>query len=162
MDRQSRRMAHEARLTMVLVDTTVWVDFFGGKSTPEVCEVERMLNEGEDICTCGVILTEVLQGIHEDDDFQRTLSRFSPFVFLSMDLQTFIRAAALYRSLRRKGITIRKPVDCMIAAVSIEHDIALLHKDRDFDPVETHCGLKVIHIAKKPTKPSKRRPKGRA
>ena len=146
---------------MVLVDTTVWVDFFGGKSTPEVREVERMLDEGEDICTCGVILTEVLQGIREDDDYQRTLSRFSSFMFLPMDRQTFVRAAVLYRSLRRRGITIRKPVDCMIASVSIEHDIALLHKDRDFNPIETHCGLKVVPISKKPTKPSKRRPEGR-
>jgi len=142
---------------MVLVDTTVWVDFFSGKSTAEVREVERMLNEGENICTCGVILTEVLQGIREDDDYQRTLSRFGSFMFLPMDLQTFVRAATLYRLLRRKGITIRKPVDCMIAAVSIEHDIALLHKDRNFDPIETHCGLKVVHISKKPTRPFRRR-----
>ena len=58
---------------MVLVDTTVWIDFFAAKSTPEVAELERMLNEEEDICTCGIILTEVLQGIREDLDYQRTL-----------------------------------------------------------------------------------------
>ena len=155
-------MAQEERLRMVLVDTTVWIDLFRGKSTPEVREVERMLHEGEDICTCGVILTEVLQGIRGDDDYQRTLSRFNAFLFLPMTRQTFVRAAELYRSLRRRGITIRKPVDCMIASVSIEHDIALLHKDRDFDPIENHCGLKVVHISKKPPKPSRqRRPEGR-
>jgi len=147
---------------MVLVDTTVWIDFFGAKSTPEVDEIERLIDEREDICTCGVIFTEVLQGIREDDDYQRTLSRFDSFLFLPMSRQTFLRAAELFRSLRRRGITIRKPIDCMIASVSIEHDIPLLHNDRDFDPIETHCGLKVVKILKKPTKPSRRRPEGRA
>jgi predicted nucleic acid-binding protein len=79
-----------------------------------------------------------------------------------MNRQTFLRAAELFRSLRRKGITIRKPIDCMIASVSIEHGVALLHNDRDFDPIETHCGLSVVKILKKPTKPSRRRPDGRS
>jgi predicted nucleic acid-binding protein len=143
---------------MVLVDTTVWIDFFAAKSTPKVAELERLLNEEEDICTCGIILTEVLLGIREDEDYQRTLSRFDTFLFLPMNRQAFVRAAQLYRSLRRTGVTIRKPVDCMIASVAIEHNIPLLHNDRDFDPIETHCGLKVVRISKKPTKLSKRRP----
>ncbi len=143
---------------MVLVDTTVWIDFFAAKSSPEVAELERLLNEEEDVCTCGIILTEVLQGTREDEDYQRTSSRFDTFLFLPMNRQTFVRAAQFYRSLRRRGITIRKPVDCMIASVAIEHNIALLHNDRDFDPIETHCGLKVVKISKKPTKLSKQRP----
>jgi hypothetical protein len=147
---------------MVLIHTTVWIDFLAGKSTPEVAELERLLDEGDDICTCGVILTEVLQGIHGDDDYKRTLSGFNSFLFLPMSRQTFLRAAELFRSLRRKGITIRKPIDCMIASVSIEHDIALLHNDRDFDPIETHCGLNVVKILNKPSKPSRRRPDGRS
>jgi len=147
---------------MVLVDTTVWIDFFAGKSTPEVDELERLLNAGEDICTCGVILTEVLQGIRKDDDYRRTLSQLDSFLFLPMKRQTFLAAAELFRSLRRRGITIRKPVDCMIASVCMEHDIALLHNDRDFDPLETYCGMKVVNVFGKPTKPSKRRPKGHA
>jgi len=155
-------MAQEAKLTMVLVDTTVWIDFFAAKSTPEVAELERLLNEGEDICTCGVILAEVLQGIRGDEDYQRTLSRFETFLFLPMNRQVFVRAAELYRFLRHRGVTIRKPVDCMIASVAIEHDIALLHNDRDFDPMETHCGLKVVGISEKPKKPSRRRPEGRS
>jgi predicted nucleic acid-binding protein len=154
-------MAQEARLTMVLVDTTVWIDFFAAKSTSEVAELERLLDGGEDICTCGVILAEVLQGIREDDDYKRTLSRFDSFLFLPMNRQTFLRAAELFRSLRRRGITIRKPIDCMIASVSMENDIALLHNDRDFDPIEIHCGLKVVKILKKPTRPSRRLPEGR-
>lgn len=145
-------MAEEANLTMVLVDSTVWIDFFRGKATVEVGEVERLLGEGEDVCTCGVVLTEVLQGIREDDDYRRALSRFERLLLLPMSRETFVRAAELYRSLRRRGITIRKPVDCMIASVCLEHGAALLHNDRDFDPMETHCGLKVVKTTKKPRK----------
>jgi hypothetical protein len=129
---------------MVLVDTTVWIDFFRGRTTPEVDELERLLGEGESVCTCGIVLTEVLQGIRAEADYRRTLARFDAFSFLPMNRRTFLKAADIYRSLRQRGVTIRKSVDCMIAAVSIEHGVALLHNDRDFDPLETHCGLKVV------------------
>jgi predicted nucleic acid-binding protein len=129
---------------MVLVDTTVWVDFLRGKNTPHVCFLERLLTEGEDICTCGVIMTEVLQGIRKGADYRGTLSRFEAFLFLPMDRRIFIKAAEIYRSLRRRGITIRKPIDCLIAACAINHNVTLLHNDRDFDCIEEQCGLKVI------------------
>jgi len=134
---------------MVIVDTTVWIDFFAARPTPEVSKLERLLNEEEDICTCGIILTEVLQGIRKDEAYERTLSRFNAFLFLPMNRRTFVRAAELYRSLRRRGITIRKPVDCMIASVAIEHDIPLLHNDRDFEAIEAYCGLKVVRMPNK-------------
>lgn len=129
---------------MVLVDTTVWIDLFAGHDTPQVNALERRLDAGEDICVCGVVLTEVLQGIREDADYRRTRARFAHFLFLPMGPDTFVQAAELYRSLRRRGITIRKPIDCMIAAVAIEHVVPLLHNDRDFDPIAKHCGLRVI------------------
>ncbi len=128
---------------MLLVDTTVWIDFFGGRATSEVRQLERALREGETICICGVILTEVLQGIRTDAEYRRTLARFDVFPFLSMNRQIFLKAADMYRSLRRQGVAIRQPIDCMIAAVAMEHDIPLLHHDRDFDQMEAHCGLKV-------------------
>ena len=129
---------------MVLVDTTVWVDFFIDRRTPQVAVLAQLLSEGEDICTCGVILTEVLQGIREERDYERTATRFGDLLFLDMGRDTFVRSADLFRVLRRKGITIRRPVDCMIAAVAIEHGIRLLHSDRDFDPITKHCGLRVV------------------
>ena len=131
---------------MVIVDTTVWVDFFRGDNTPQVRVLEQSLTEGEDICICGVILTEVLQGVRKDSDYRKTLSLFDSFLFLQMNQGTFVKAAELYRTLRQQGITIRKAVDCMIAAVAIEHRIPLLHDDRDFDPIETLCGLKVLGV----------------
>ena len=129
---------------MVLVDSSVWIDFFHGRATPQVDELERLLERGEGVCTCGIVLTEVLQGIRNDADYRRTLARFDVFPCLPMDRRVFLKAAGIYRSLRRRGFTIRRSVDCMIAAVSIEHGIALLHHDRDFDPMEVHCGLKVV------------------
>ena len=138
-------MARGPGIAVVLVDTTVWVDFFNDRNTPYVQTLERLVADEEDICTCGIVLAEVLQGIREDAHYRRTLSRFDSFLFLPMERHTFVRAAELYRSLRRRGITIRKPVDCMIAAVAIEHGVALLHNDRDFDPIEKFCSLKVLN-----------------
>ena len=127
---------------MVLVDTTVWIDFFSARSYPHVKALENIILNKEDICLCGVILAEVLQGIKEDSEFNRTRDLLANLLFLPMQYSTFLRSAEIYRNLRRKGITIRKPVDCMIAAVAIENDISLLHKDKDFIPIEKHFGLK--------------------
>ena len=132
---------------MVLVDTTAWIDFFAGHEGGHVHVLRSYLEIGEDLCTCGVILTEVLQGIRHDRDHKRTKRLFGSLLFLPMEYATFVRAADIYRSLRRKGITVRKPVDCMIAAVAIEHDLPLLHNDRDFQHVEKHCGLRTVAVA---------------
>lgn len=137
-------MARGSVVAVVLVDTTVWVDFLNNKKTTHVQALEQLVADEEDICTCGVILTEVFQGIRDEADYNRTYSRFDAFLYLPMDRHTFVKAADLYRSLRRRGITIRKTVDCMIAAVAMEHKVPLLHNDKDFDPLEEFCGLKVI------------------
>ena len=129
---------------MVLVDTTVWIDFFAGREMPHVAALVNLIERGEDICACGVVWTEVLQGIRTDADYRRTRSRFESLLFLDMSRGTFVRAADLYRLLRHKGVTIRRPIDCMIAAVALEHDVPLLHNDRDFDPIAEHCGLRVV------------------
>ncbi|MDX9763306.1 MAG: PIN domain nuclease [Desulfomonilia bacterium] len=127
---------------MVLVDTTVWIDFFSGRSLPHVKTLEDLLVNREDLCICGIILTEVLQGIRRDSEFKKTRDLFSNLIFFPMRYSTFLRSAEIYRSLRRKGITIRKTVDCMIASVALENDIALLDNDKDFDPIEDNFRLK--------------------
>ena len=136
---------------MILVDTTVWIDFFRGRDTTQVRNLERLIGDNEDICVCGVILTEVLQGIREDKDYAAASFRFESFIYLPMGQMTFKKAAEIYRTLRRKGVTIRNAVDCMIAAVAIEHDIPLLHHDRDFSPIAQYCGLKVMDADNPPT-----------
>ena len=139
---------------MTLVDTTVWIDFFKGHDTPQVRHLESLIGADEDICICGVILTEVLQGVREDKDYGAVSTCFDAFIYLPMTQKTFRRAAEMYRSLRKQGVTIRNAVDCMIAAVAIEHDIPLLHNDRDFLPLANHCGLKVTNTDNPPTSKS--------
>lgn len=134
---------------MLLVDTTVWIDFFAGKTTPQVSVLELMISESEDICVCGIVLTEVLQGIRDDGRYRKTKAHFDNFVFLTMTRAAFVRSAEMYRSLRKKGITVRKPLDCMIAAVALAHNVQILHNDRDFDPIEKRFGLKVVKIRKR-------------
>jgi predicted nucleic acid-binding protein len=129
---------------MVLIDTTVWIDFFAGRQLPHVAVLERLIKKREDICICGIILTEVLQGIRRKSEFRKTKELFNAMIFLPMPYSVFLGAAEIYRTLRRKGITIRNAVDCMIASAAIENDIMLLHNDRDFTPIEKHLSLKVL------------------
>jgi predicted nucleic acid-binding protein len=129
---------------MVLVDTTVWIDFLSARSYPHEKTLENLIFNREDLCICGIVLTEVLQGIREDSEFRRTRDLFGNLIFLPMGYSIFLRSAEIYRALRKKGITIRKAVDCIIAAVAIENDIPLLHNDKDFVPIEKHLGLKTL------------------
>ncbi len=128
---------------MILIDTTVWIDFFLSINAPHVTMLENLIDSEEDLCLCGVILSEVLQGIREEKDYIRTKNYFNDLLILPMHESTFIHAADIYRALRKKGITIRKPIDCMIASVAIENDIPLLHNDRDFDYIAKYANLKV-------------------
>ncbi|MGD8847882.1 MAG: PIN domain nuclease [Desulfobacteraceae bacterium] len=130
---------------MVLVDTTVWIDFFIDRNETHVERLQELIQSEEDLSLCGVIMTEILQGIRSDTDFFKTKEYLQDLIFLPMRHGTFLRAAEIYRSLRRKGITIRKPVDCMIASVAIEYHIHLLHNDRDFDYIAKHSKLKVYN-----------------
>jgi predicted nucleic acid-binding protein len=128
---------------MILVDTTVWIDFFSGLTTPQVAMLNSLIAGREDICLCGVILTEVLQGIRDDKEHDKTLAIFLDLLYLPMSRETFLLAAHIYRSLRVRGITIRNSVDCMIAAVCVENNVALLQNDRDFDHISKHFDLKI-------------------
>ncbi len=128
---------------MVLVDTTVWIDFFADRNESHVATLLELIENEVDLSLCGVILAEVLQGIRSDTNYIKTKEYLGDLIFLPMRQATFLRAAEVYRSLRKKGITIRKPVDCMIASVAIEHDIHLLHNDRDFDYIAKHSKLRI-------------------
>jgi hypothetical protein len=137
-------VASGAKRMMVLVDTTVWIDFFSANLNPRVEALEKLIAEREDICLCGIILTEILQGIIDDSEFKKTIDLLANLVFLPMSYSVYLSSAEIYRALRRKGITIKKSVDCMIAVVAIEHKIPLLHNDKDFIPIEKHFGLKCL------------------
>lgn len=130
---------------MILVDTTVWIDFFSGRDTHQVSLLSDIIEQKQELCICGIILTEVLQGIRNSREHDTVQKLFNSLIFMEMEKETFLLAAEIYRSLRLRGITVRKTLDCMIASIAIEHKIPLLHHDRDFDPIKKYCGLAVVN-----------------
>jgi predicted nucleic acid-binding protein len=129
---------------VILVDTSVWIDFFADRNLPHVDVLEQCILDNEDLALCGIILTEILQGIADDTTHRRVRRYLSPLIMLPMPETVFVRAADIYRKLRKKGITIRKSNDCIIAATALEHHCQLLHNDKDFSPVAEHFPLKII------------------
>ena len=126
---------------MIIVDTSVWVDYFNGKLSEETDSLDTMLGNQE-ILLGDLILTEILQGFQEDRFFreaQRMLESFPIVPMLGMQLA--IQSAKNYRTLRKRGVTVRKTIDVMIGTYCIEQRIPLLYADRDFDPIVRHLGL---------------------
>ena len=128
---------------MTLVDTTVWIPFFSGMDTLHVALLGSLIDQREDLCVCGVILTEILQGIKDKKEYAKTQAMILDLIYIPMNRETFLLAAHIYRSLRTKGITVRNSIDCMIAALCVENKVALLHNDRDFDYISQHFDLKI-------------------
>jgi len=118
----------------IIADTSVWINFFKGVDSNEVQELIDYIENDLPVYLCPIIVQEVLQGINYDKQFKEVLSSLLAFSFLDDDgLEMAISAANLYRSLRKKGITIRKSNDCLIAQYAIKHSLQVLHQDRDFD-----------------------------
>lgn len=129
---------------MIVVDTSVWVDYFNGKPTPQADALETLLGTRE-ILVGDLILTEILQGFREDRDFRQALRLLRSFTVVTMlgpDLA--LRSAQHYRALRKRGVTVRKTIDVIIGTYCLEHQIPLLHNDRDFIPMVQHLGLRSI------------------
>lgn len=130
---------------MVVIDTTVWIDYLGGFANPETIWLDRELTH-QRLGLTDLILCEVLQGIREDAAFRQVQSELLQFeIFDIGGLSVALASASNYRSLRKHGYTVRKTVDCLIATFCLENDHTLLHRDRDFDAFETHLGLSVLH-----------------
>jgi hypothetical protein len=130
---------------MVIVDSSVWIDALNGKITPETIWLGMALGR-EQVGLTSLILCEVLQGIRFDRRFRETEERLRAFqVFASVTAKLAVGAAQNFRKLQRRGVTVRKTIDCIIATFCIEEGHQLLHNDRDFDAFETHLGLRVLH-----------------
>jgi predicted nucleic acid-binding protein len=130
---------------VVIVDTTVWVDYFRGVANPETDWVHAQL-ERQRIGLTDVILCEVLQGVRDDvaaKSVERELLKLDVLDMCGADLAR--EAARNYRTLRGRGHTVRKTIDCLIATFCILEQHSLLHRDRDFDPFERFLELSVIH-----------------
>jgi predicted nucleic acid-binding protein len=119
---------------VILVDTSVWIDYLRGQSTAATNVLQGMLNDEVPVAITGVIFQEILQGADSPESFQRLADYFGTQHFLHPQdpVQSHARAAHLYLQCRQAGITIRSTIDCLIAQLAIEHKARLLHDDRDF------------------------------
>jgi len=131
---------------MVIVDTTVWVDYFRGVQNPQSLWLETEA-ERKRLGLTDLILSEVLQGIREHQEFLRVQAEILKFeVFVTGGIDLAVGAAENFRKLRKKGFTIRRIADCWIATFCLREGHELLHRDRDFDPFESELGLRVVRV----------------
>ena len=129
---------------MIIVDSSVWIDYFKGQSTPQTDHLDHLLTT-QPIAIGNLILTEVLQGFRQDSDYdtaKELLTKLTIFNLLEADLA--IKSAQNFRTLRKQGITVRKTIDVIIATFCIENNHELLFADRDFLPFVDHLHLKSI------------------
>jgi predicted nucleic acid-binding protein len=127
---------------VILVDSSVWIDYFRGVASPETDRLDRLLEE-ELIAIGDLILTEVLQGFDRDRDFNNAQKFLTMLTIVELGgKEIALRAAKNYRKLRALGVTSRKTIDTIIATRCIESDLPLLYSDRDFDPFVERLGLR--------------------
>ena len=129
---------------MILVDSSVWIDYFNGVVTAQTDLLDRLLGS-EELAIGDLILTEVLQGFVHERDFKRAKEVLTSLAVVELGGQEIaIQAARNYRTLRRRGTSVRKTIDTVIATRCIESGFELLHSDRDFEPFARYLGLRVV------------------
>jgi predicted nucleic acid-binding protein len=129
---------------MVVVDTSVWVDYFNGLVTPQTNRLNELLGT-ERLLVGDLILAEVLQGFRSDTSFRLARSLLEALEVREIGgREIAVASAQNYRALRARGITVRGTIDTIIATFCIAEGHLLLHSDRDFDPFEDHLGLRVL------------------
>ena len=129
---------------MIVVDTTVWIDFPEARNTPFDLHLKELIELGESLGLTDLIYCEVLQGILDENKFRQTRNILRTYPILRMrGLRSLEHAADIYRACRRRGFTIRKTADCLIAATCLEARAELYHNDRDFEAIAKVRGLKI-------------------
>lgn len=129
---------------MILVDSSVWIDYFKGTITAQTDKLDALLGN-EPLAIGDLILMEVLQGFADERDFNRARKMLTSLTVIELGGQEIaIQAAKNFRALRVRGVTVRKTIDTVIATRCIESGYDLLHNDRDFDPFVKHLGLRVV------------------
>lgn len=129
---------------MILVDSSVWIDYFDGSNTPQTRKLDGLLGV-EPLAIGDLILTEVLQGFTAERDFETARRLLTSLTIVELGgAEIAIQAARNFRALRARGVTVRKTIDTLIATRCIEGGYQLLHSDRDFDPFARYLGLRVV------------------
>jgi len=129
---------------VTMVDTTVWVDYFRGTPTPEVAWLENAIADDADLCVCGTVLTEVLKGVRSDAEYRAVRAAMDKLVYLETSRGDHMRAAQIYRAVRKNGQTVRNKPNCITAACAIAHNVPLLQSDRDFQMIASVSKLRLI------------------
>ena len=130
---------------MILVDSSVWIDYFRGETTPQAEMLDALLGN-EPLVVGDLILAEVLQGFQGERDFNQAKQLLMSFEIIEIvGRDVAIQAARNFRTLRGHGVTVRKTIDTLIATRCINSGLILLHSDKDFDPFVTHLGLRVAY-----------------
>lgn len=128
---------------MILVDTSVWIDYFNGVSTKQTDSLDWILS-AQTALMGDIILTEILQGFDSDKEFKLVREALDVLDCVQLGGKSLaIKTASNFRFLRSKGITIRKTVDMLIGSWCIEHEVKLLHNDKDFDQIATQLPLQI-------------------
>ncbi len=125
---------------MVIVDTSIWIDFFQNQKSIYQEKLEGLIKDNNRAAICGIILQEILQGIKDNQSYELTKQRLVMLPFINTDKETYLYASSLYRTLRGKGITI-PPVDLTIAAVAIKNKIPIFTDDSHFKTIEKYSEL---------------------
>ncbi|MCB1674151.1 MAG: PIN domain nuclease [Pseudomonadales bacterium] len=129
---------------MILVDSSVWIDYFNGHVTPQTDKLDALLGV-EPLGIGDFILTEVLRGFRADADYQTAKSLLNTLtIFDMLGAELAIKSADNFRALRKRGVTVRKTADVIIATFCIEYSHSLLFADKDFVPFVSHLGLKAV------------------
>lgn len=129
---------------MIVVDTSVWVDVLNDRDSPQALRCIELIERGEPIALTDIVFTEVLQGLRSEREARLVERHLRAFPVLRLDgLDDFALAAELYRGARRVGVTIRKTLDCLIAAPCVRTGAPILHADADFDQLATCSPLRV-------------------
>ena len=129
---------------MILVDSSVWIDYLRGVATPQADKLDALLGT-EPLAVGDLILAEVLQGCGSEREFNQVRQALDAFTLVELGgKEVAIQAARNFRTLRSKGVTVRKTIDTIIATRCILDGHSLLHADRDFDAFEAHLGLRVV------------------
>ncbi len=129
---------------MILVDSSVWIDYFNGKETLATKKLDGLLGV-QPVCTGDLILAEVLQGFRQDADYQAAKNLLCSLPIVAMvNTDISLKSADNFRLLRKQGITIRKTIDTLIATYCIETGLSLLHSDKDFQPFQQFLGLMTV------------------
>ena len=127
---------------MVLVDTSVWIDYFGDVISAQVQQLDALVGRKR-VLTGDLVLAEVLQGVRSDREFRTVRDALLTLDVVPLTSPALaVRSAHNYRVLRRHGLTVRKTIDCLIATWCIEHGVPLLYSDRDYEPFVEHLGLR--------------------